>query len=352
MTVTPPLLIASANYTGTATVVKVPAGFQNASIAVTGQLAANGVTHDYDQVVINTARTYPSGVTPVGAPAGFALANYAATGSISSKLANGTTTGTIALLTGSSLSQLEDANGMTPATPAMRYLGKSLTAVLQANATSTQIDGTLTESLEACDLSGIYCGPTNLSFTGSITDLANAAVGKFFTGTLTDVRDFSSYDVTQLPTYYGFPYYMGNFPVLPNTILAATGLQNRIRDKGTFSGTVTNNTVAPAAVYQVSANEDRTVDNQHTVAVIYRDAANNTVTLNTVVLANTPTHNLNVSSGAVIAVLSRTPVVGGTGGTNGLAGNVYVGSVAPANLIGVIAGNKITYSDGTFATLQ
>jgi len=318
----------SANYIGTASVVKT--GLTNSSIAVTGQLAADGVSHAYDQVAINTLRTYTATV-PAGAPAGFALARYDATGSIGSGSPTGVTTGTISLLTGSSFSQLEDVNGAIPVTRAAADLGRTLTAVVQAKTAGTQIDGTLTGSNVACALSGLGCSPTNLSFTGSITDLANAAVGKFFTGTLADIRDYSAYDNTQ--------------PVTST---------NRIKIKGTLTGTVTNNTVAPAAVYQLTLNEDMTVDNQNTVSLIYKDSLNNTVNVNSVILANTPTHTFNVTSGTVVGVLTRTPVVGGTGGTNGLTGNLYVGGTfaAPGTLIGTLSGAIVNYTDGTFTSLQ
>ena len=324
----PPISTNSAHYTGTASVIQAANGLTNSSVAVSGQLAANGVSHAYDQVAINQARTYPSGTTPVGAPAGFALARYDSTGSIASVLANGTTTGTIALLTGSSVSILENSSGAESATA--RNLGRSLTAIVQAKTAGTQIDGTLTGSSVACDRNGLHCSPTSLSFTGSITDLANAAVGKFFTGTLTDIRDFTAYDSTQPVT---------------NT--------NRIRDNGTFSGTVTNNTVTPAAVYQLTLNEDKTVDNQNTLSLIYKDSLNNTVTVNSVVMANTPTHTFNVASGTVIGVLNRTPVTGISGGTNGLTGNLYVGGTvaAPGTPIGTITRNVINYTDGTFTSL-
>lgn len=328
-------------YSGMATVVKMPAGISNASLAVSGQLAADGVNHAYEQIAINMTRTYPFGTTPVGAPSGFFLAKYDATGSISNMLANGTTTGTIALLTGSSTSNLEDVNGGTPlGATSTYYLGHATTAVLQAQTVNTQIDGTLIASNTTCDLSGFNnCSPSNMSFTGSITNLADKAVGTFFTGTLTDTRDLTSYDATR--------------PL--NVTLAATGKLNRIRDIGVLSGTVTNNTVTPAAVYQVTSNGDGTVDNQNTVGVTYRDAANNTVTISSVVNTNassgTP-RTLTASSGTIIAELTVDPAAVGTGGTRGLTGNVYAGTVAPANKVGVIAGNKITYSDGTFATLQ
>ncbi len=314
-----------ANYAGTATL----SGVMNRSMTFTGQVAADRVNHAYNQVAINTTRIYPSGTKPAGASAGFALAKYDATGTITGMQANGTASGSLALLAGSSFSQLEDVNGNTPTTPAERNLGQTATFIVKATALSTQIDGTLTESAVMCDVSGFYCKPTNLSFTGSITNMANAAVGKFFTGTLTDMRDLTAYNITQMPS-----------------------TTNRIKDKGTFSGIVTNNTIAPAAVYQVTLNEDRTVNGQNTVSLIFTDPSKNTVTVNAVILTNTPTQTFNVTSGAVVGVLHRTPTTRGI--TSGLTGNLYVGGTPTAlgTLIGTLNGTTVNYTDGTFTTLQ
>ncbi len=340
--VTPGVATGSASYIGTATVVKTANGLSNSSLAVTGQLAADGVSHAYDQVAINSVRTYPSGATPIGAPAGFALAKYDATGSMASVLANGTTSATIALLTGTSVTQLENINGSgVPKTPGANLPNSTVNAVIQATTANTKIDGTVAIGSYACDLSGLSCGPTSLTFLGSITNLANAAVGKFFTGTLTDTRDFSSYDVTQ--------------PAGAFTTLVATGTQNRIKDAGTFSGTVTNNTVTPAAVYTLTINLDKTVDNQSTESFIYLDPLGNTVNGNAVV-NTTPgagtAYTFNVSSGVVIGVLTQAPVAFGASKTSGLSGNLYVGTVAPANLIGTLNGVTVNYTDGTFTSLQ
>ncbi|MFY9260052.1 MAG: hypothetical protein WAO71_06010 [Gallionella sp.] len=317
--------ITGANYAGTAT----QSGVMNRTIAFNGDIAANGVNYAYNHVVMNSTRTYPSGAAPAGTPAGFALAKYDATGTITGMQANGTALGSLALLAGSSSSHLEDVNGNPPTTLLARNLGQTATLIVKATALGTQLDGTLTESAVMCDVSGFYCKPTNLSFTGSITNTANTAVGQFFTGTLTDTRDFTAYDITQMPS---------------NT--------NRIKDRGTFSGSVTNNTVVPAAVYRVTLNEDRTVNGQNTASLIFNDPSGNTVTANAVILNNTPTQTFNLTSGTVVGVLSRTPTTLGI--TSGLTGNLYVGGTptAPGTLIGTLNGTTVNYTDGTFTTLQ
>lgn len=342
-------------YTGTTSVVRTASG-QMVNSTVSGMLVADAVSHAYDQVAINMTRTYPSGTVPVGIPQGFALAKYDATGSIASHQAGSTIPlGTVSLLTGSSYSKIEDANGLAvpnTATAVERKLAmdqESLTAVLQAKTARTQLDGTATASKLACDLSGFYCNPTSMSFTGSMTNLADAAVGKFATGTLSVTRDFAAY-TDKAPMQVGtapFTYtFMGQAP------LSAT---NFIKDKGVFSGTVTNSTVTPAAVYRVTLNEDRTVYNQNTVSFIYIDSLNTTVNGNAVLntaLGAPPAQNFNVTSGAVIANLTRIPPALGAPALSGLTGNVYVGAVAQPNLIGTILGNRINYIDGTFSTLQ
>lgn len=323
--------VIGASYAGTATVVPM-LGRANSAVTINGQLAADGVSHAYDQVSISSARTYPSGATPAATPVGFALAKYDFTGSIGSVLANGTTTGTILLLAGSSATQLEDVNGNVPATAAAGSPGKTVTVVLKANTTNTQIDGTVTVNNYAVDLSGTSSFPTSLSFTGSLTNLANLTVGKFATGTLTDTRDYTAYDST-----------------LPTTSV------NRFKDVGSFSGVVTDNTTSPASVYQLTVNDDTTVINKSAVSFIYKDPSNNTVTANAVIDTTpgpvTPAYTINVTSGSVIGKLFKAPAGFGASRTAGLTGNLYVGSVAPANLIGTLNGTTINYADGTFASL-
>lgn len=328
-----PVTTFSAPYIGTASVTKNVAGNMNNTLTVSGQFAANGITHAYDQVAISTLRTYLPG-TPVGAPVGFALAKYDATGSISSVLASGVTTGSIALLAGTSYTQIEDVNGNSPALPADRNLGKALTVVMQARTANTQIDGTYSATNFVTDLSGTASLETNFTFTGSLTNLANPAVGKFVTGTLTDIRDYTTYDRT-----------------LPVTTT------NRIKDTASFSGSVTNNTVAPAAVYQLTLNENSNVANTRNVSFTYRDPANNVVSasafnINTTFGSLLP-YPINITSGSVFGILTKAPSAGGAN-VNGLTGNLYVGGTpaAPGTLIGTLNGSMVHYSDGTFASLQ
>ena len=307
------------------------------SYSLLGKLAADGVLHDYDQVAITALRTYPSGTAPAGSPLGFALAKYDISGSIASYLAAGLTPlGTITINVGTTESKLEDAYGLNPQLAADRNLGKTLTLMMQAKTTATQIDGTAYANAYACDISGIACKPTSLSFTGTFTNInpLTPKIGIFATGTLTDTRNLTAFNAT-LPA--------------SNT--------NRIKDNGSFTGTVTNNTVAPAAVYRITLNEDKMIDNQNTVSFIYIDSSNTTVNGNAI-FNTTPAapaiHTFNVSSGAVNGVLSRTPPALGSPALSGLTGNVYVGGTpaVPGTLIGTINNQQINYTDGTFSTLQ
>lgn len=295
------------------------------STLVSGQLASADTNYAYDQVSLSRVRTYPSGTAPTGAPTGFALAKYDITGSIATHQTTGAALGTIALLAGSSYSTLEDANGMSPATQAASYLGRTGTLVLQARTANTQLDGTATASSFKCDLSGFSCNPANMSFTGSMTNLATTGVGKFAEGTVTVTRDFSAYNSTQL-----------------------AGSSNFIKDTAVFSGTV----ITPAAVYQVTLNGDRTVYNQQAVAFIYKDASNNTVEVNaTMGLASNAPYVMNVKAGSIIGVLTKAPSTGASS-TSGLTGDVYVGTTDPINRIGTLTGSTINYTDGTFTSLQ
>ena len=334
----PTVTTLSAAYTGTALVTKNPAGRMNNTITVNGQLAADGVNHAYDQVSINSLRTYLPANIPVGAPAGFALASYNDTGSINSMLAGGATLSSITLLPGSAFTQLEDVNGNTATTPAARSLGKSLTVVVQAKTVNTQIDGTATASNFVTDLSGTASLESNFTFTGSMTNLANAAVGKFLTGTLTDIRDYSAYDATQPVSFFNF------------------GNPNYIMETASFAGTVTNNTVAPSAIYQLSINEDKRVLNRRTLSFTYSDPAKNTVTVSAYNIdsaAPLTTYPINVSSGTVIGVLTKSPSLSGAK-TSGLTGNLYIGGTpaAPGTLLGTLNGSTVNYTDGSFTSLQ
>lgn len=124
-----------------------------------GDLAANGATYDHDSVTIALTRTGG------GASAGvFTLASHALTGNITSYTTSSASSGSIALMSGTILTRLEDSAGITPLPITSAVAGESGVLVLSAKTASTRIDGTLSISNFACDISATSCGPQNASF--------------------------------------------------------------------------------------------------------------------------------------------------------------------------------------------
>ena len=234
-------------------------------------------------------------------------------------------------MSGTILTRLEDSAGITPLPITSAVAGESGVLVLSAKTASTRIDGTLSISNFACDISATSCGPQNASFTGSLTNLADTAVGMFANLTITDTMDYSGFNST-----------------LPQTNA------NSAKTVGSIVGTITNNKVTPVATYQFTLNASTTNASPDSlnIGLIYQDPSA-TVSATSVLDINplhTPTNTINIVSGAVLAVLQSNNSAGTT------TGNVYVGSVAPANLIGtygtVNGVDTISFTDNTFFSLQ
>ena len=324
------------------------------SITVTGDFAGYGATGAgiYDHTNVNGLTYTRTWTAPATTDANYpyALANYAMSGTFSSfPAATGAATGIFTLGSGSFISHLEDSTGSAPPSTTTASVplttptptaGASATLILQGteqngSATST-INGTLSASNFACDISLITCGPQNVSFTGS---MANTLMGTFATLSITDTIDYSAYDGT-------LPNNGGNMALMT----------------GSISGTVTNNLVTPAMTYSLTLNANNSADTASpipnillTMGLIYSDPST-TVNVNTVVNTGptgsgpaTPVPTtINLSSGTVVGTLTATPGAGVTGTLyNGTTSGTQIGTVGTLN--GVIG---ITYSDGTFYSLQ
>jgi hypothetical protein len=316
-----PTVTTSNSVAGTVTQVKTGTAFN--SLAVAGQLA-DGVTLAYDQVAINAARTYPSGTAPAGAPQGYAMANYVLTGSIASVKNDRSTAATIALLTGTSISHLEDVNGNYPSTLSNYDLGSTaLTAVARFSTPDTQVDGTISASNYVCDLSGTHCAAGNVSFTGSLKDLAHANVGTFLTGTVTNTESLSSYDATK--------------PA--NAMVTSSNTQNRIHESATISGTVTNTTVSSSSVYNLTFTGNNNVDNQKVGSFTYTAPNSTTVTAS----YNSANNNVTATSGGVTAII-------GKDNNGNPTGNVTLSN--STTVLGTISGNTVNFTDGSFMSMN
>jgi hypothetical protein len=327
-----PTVTTSNSVAGTVTQVKTGTAFN--SLAVAGKLA-DGVTLAYDQVAINAARTYPSGTAPAGAPQGSAMANYVLTGSIASVKNDGATAATIALLTGTSISHLEDVNGNYPSTLSNYDLGTALTAVARFSTPDTQVDGTISASNYVCDLSGTHCAAGNVSFTGSLKDLAHANVGTFLTGTVTNTESLSSYDATK--------------PA--NAMVTSSNTQNRIHESatisgivtnnntGTVTGTVTNTTVSSSSVYNLTFTGNNNVDNQKVGSFTYTAPNSTTVTAS----YNSANNNVTATSGGVTAII-------GKDNNGNPTGNVTLSN--STTVLGTISGNTVNFTDGSFMSMN
>ncbi len=238
------------------------------------------------------------------------------TGTLSNQDANNNKLLTLALNTGTNILAIPG----TLSTNAQPY---SANIVGTATTPNYQFDGTLAMSGFAQDLSGKYVTPASSSFTGSITGMgAQASVGKFMSGTLTESDNISNYDATK-------PVSASNYKSLTFN----------------FNGNIVVNNVSPAMTYTLGFTLDETVFGQRAITFTYTDPSNNTITVR--------------RDGATPNTLTAT-----SGGVNGISvvltqngasysGSVYSGdSSNPANLIGNISGKTVDFNDGSFITLM
>ncbi len=240
----------------------------------------------------------------------------ALSGSISEVDGSGAHGKTISIMPGSNM--VATTNGVIPV---------SAHLVIQAKTTRYQFDGTLDMSSFAQDaaptpFTSWY--PRTMSFTGSVTNLASAATGKFMTGTLALTVDLSTYN-----------------PLAPTTPT------NFSKDKGTFSGSITNSTVTPAMAYKVGLTMDASkAYNQTDVTIKYTDPSNNIVDLTeTNISGATPTSTGTATMDGITVTSTLT------------GGNVYSGSPAAvtagtATQIGTVSGSIVYFIDGTTVSLQ
>jgi hypothetical protein len=218
--------------------------------------------------------------------------------------------------TGKSLLALTFGTGsnivVTPPPAGSTASSTFVSAALAGDAVSTNYDfhGNLTTTGTVTDLSGKKTVPASATFTGSITDVTNATVGKFLTGTMTETTDLSSYDTTKL-----------------------TSAINFIKLNFGFNGSIINSTVTPAMTYAVNMTVDETVFGQKGLSFTYTDPSGNVVTVS----RNGATPNtITATSGGVTVVFTK-----GSGGT------VSAGTTS----IGTISSKTVSYNDGTFESL-
>ncbi len=195
----------------------------------------------------------------------------------------------------------------------------SANIIITAASPSYQFDGKLTIPSFVQDTSQTSQLPGSLTFTGSITNLTNATVGKFMTGTMSETTTLTGYNAT-------LPISSTNFKKL-NFV---------------FAGSVINGTVTPATTYTVGLNVDETVYAQRGLSFTYTDPSGNAVTVSTTIQNGSTPTTLTASSGGVTVIF-----------TKGSGGQVFAGDPTnAANLIGTISANTVNFTDGSFISLM
>jgi len=181
--------------------------------------------------------------------------------------------------------------------------------VIQLRTTAFQYDGVLSVNAYTANAIGQY-NPTNASFTGKISTLANGAATEFLSGTLgATIANMSAYH-----------------PNLPDS---AT---NFLKQTVTFGGKVTNG----ATAYELTFIADGSVYNQESVTLNYARTGSQMISVTGTASPTANTLTLH-GTGDVNAVL-----------TNG-AGDVFTGTTK----VGSITQNpsQVNFVDGTYLLL-
>lgn len=285
--------------TGTVTATYTTGGGLN-SIAFNGTVAPLDSTADHSNVTFAANVATVSGNDVLTTTGG--VTNYADAAGTNSLLTLTFGTGSNVVVT-------------PPASPTGSATFVSATFVGIAKSVNYQFDGNLTTTGIVTDTSSKMTVPASASFTGSITDVTNAAVGKFMTGTMTETTNLTGYDATLLTS-------PANFKKL-NFV---------------FNGSIVNGTVTPAMTYAVNMTIDETVFGQKGLTLTYTDPSNNAVTI----ARNSSTPNALIATSGGITV-NYTPGVGGY---------VFSGDATnPANQIGTISAKIANFTDGSFISL-
>lgn len=247
-------------------------------------------------VNLNMAR----GLQTAGTPATY---RYTATGSIASLDANGANVLSFGLETGSYYDNLEDSFGNAQANGTREL---NLVGVMQTR--STRFNGTVNAKAFTADADGLRYIPTDVSFTGSISDISPGGSGAILNVTLTGaVSSYSTYRSSQ-PTA-GTNYVHGSVTLngtvqLPSRPVMALTLSNTATTAATetLSGHYTYDnglviTIAGTSDSSNAANDTMSFTNQDGVVLTFPATGNGTISKGGTTLGQISNGMVNFSDG-------------------------------------------------------
>jgi hypothetical protein len=191
------------------------------------------------------------------------------------------------------------------------------------------------DSVNLTWLSTPVCGaspnwyPVKTTFTGSVTNLASASVGKIMTGTLTMNMDHSAYNSNSPQTASNYPKNYGSFV---GTII-----------NGTSTYSISFSTTLPVCTFTACSYDTTLVytdPKPTTVSVSWTDTQNYTGPY----IYWTVTSNQKATLGAITMLKdsNNTPTL--------YSG--YVSSSNKGTVIGTVSGNMMSFIDGTTQSIQ
>lgn len=280
------------------------------AVVLAGDFPALSQGLDKISVRLNMARSLQVAGTP------YATYRYTATGSIAGLDAAGVSLFSYGLDTGSYYDNLEDSLGNVQANGTKEL---NLVGVMQTR--GTRFTGTVNAKAFTADVDGLSYIPTDVSFTGSISDISAGGSGAILNVTLTAA-------VSNYPAYHsGQPSSASNYLLTSLTLNGTVQLPSRPVMALTLHGAATGPTT-------------ETLSGQYTYTY------NDTSTYNGLVITIAGTHDSSNSATDTLSFTNQDGIAVTFPATGD--GTISKGSTT----LGQISNGSINYTDGSFESLN
>lgn len=247
------------------------------AVALAGDLPA--LSHGVVKTAVNLNMV--RSLQTAGAP--YARYRYTANGSISGIDAAGASLFSYGMQTGSYYDNLEDSLGNLPQNSTQEL---NLVGIMQTN--RTRFNGTVNAKSFAADADGLSYIPTNVSFTGSISDISAGGAGVILNVTVTAAMSnytaYHSVQPTSAANYQNGSMTLGGTLQLPGRPVMALTLsgQNTGPSTETLSGQYTYNNglvITISATHDGSnpASDTMTITNQDGIVISLPSAGNGAI---------------------------------------------------------------------------